>query len=352
GRKVTATNDLEALYNIVYENLSILMSSTTFGIAIHSDSLNALQYQYLIVDEERMENHFASLENKNSLAVQCFIQNRSLVFRTRDDIKNVLHQAPSSTIGNVMNSMMFVPLVIEDKAIGIITIQNRADHAYNEQSLKTLETLAAYIAIAIRNTQKNNALKAEIEEKSSIQNELAKLNKELQDLSEIDGLTGIANRRHFDEFYEYEFKRCLRSNEWISLMMLDIDHFKEYNDHYGHLQGDEIIILIAKLIAKHAKRSSDLAVRFGGDEFIVVLSNTAQDVANRIALDIQKEISKLALLHEHSPIASTITLSIGIASLIPNTESSTNELLDKADQALYKAKGNGRNKIQIYKEST
>lgn len=95
--------------------------------------------------------------------------------------------------------MYFVPLVIEDKAIGIITIQNRADHAYNEQSLKTLETLVAYVAIAIRNTQKNNALKVEIEEKNLIQDELAKLNKELQDLSEIDGLTGIANRRHFDE---------------------------------------------------------------------------------------------------------------------------------------------------------
>ncbi len=348
GRKVTATDDLEALYNIVYENLSILMASTTFGIAIHSEKLNALQYQYLIVDEERMENHFASLDNKNSLAVQCFIQNRSLVFRTRDDIKNVLNQNPSTMIGNVMNSMMFVPLVIEDKAIGIITIQNRADHAYNEQSLKTLETLAAYIAIAIRNTQKNNALKVEIEEKNSIQVELAKLNKELLDLSEIDGLTGIANRRHFDEFYDYEFKRCLRSHEWISLMMLDIDHFKEYNDHYGHLQGDEIIILIAKLIAKHAKRSSDLAVRFGGDEFIVVLSNTPQEDTLQIAMNIQEEVKARTLIHEYSPIAPHISLSIGITSMIPSTETSPNELLDKADQALYKAKENGRNQIQIY----
>ena len=348
GRKVTATNDLEALYNIVYENLSKLMASTTFGIAIHNDALKALQYQYLIVDEERMEKHFASLENKNSLAVQCFTQNRSFVFRTRDEIKDILHQAPPSSIGNVMNSMMFVPLVIEDKAIGIITIQNRADHAYNEQSLKTLETLAAYVAIAIRNTQKNNALKVEIEEKNLIQDELAKLNKELQDLSEIDGLTGIANRRHFDEFYEYEFKRCLRSQEWMSLMMLDIDHFKEYNDHYGHLQGDEIIILIAKLIAKHAKRSSDLAVRFGGDEFIVVLSNTTQEDAHHIALNIQKEVQALALVHAFNPVFPSISLSIGIASLIPNVDSSTNELLDKADQALYKAKENGRNQIQVY----
>lgn len=348
GRKVTATNDLEILYNLVYENLSKLMSSTTFGIAIHNETLNALQYQYLIVDEARMEKHFASLDNKNSLAVHCFIQNKSLIFRTRDEIKSILNQMPSSTIGNVMNSMMFVPLVIEDKAIGIITIQNRADHAYNEQSLKTLETLAAYIAIAIRNTQKNNALKAEIEEKNEIQNELAKLNKELQDLSEIDGLTGIANRRHFDEFYAYEFKRCLRSQEWMSLMMLDIDHFKEYNDHYGHIQGDEIIILIAKLIAKHAKRSSDLAVRFGGDEFIVVLSNTPQNDAILIAEHIQAEIKQLALLHEYSPVASNVTLSIGLSSLIPHAKTSMNDLLDQADQALYKAKANGRNQIQIY----
>ena len=348
GREVTATHDLEALYTLVYENLSNLMSSTTFGISIYNEVYNALQYQYLIVDDERMENHYASLENKNSLAVQCFIQNRSLIFKTRDDMKKVLHQTPTSVIGNVMNSMMFVPLVIEDKAIGVITIQNRADHAYNEQSLKTLETLAAYIAIAIRNTQKNNALKAKIEEKSLIQAELAKLNQELQNLSEMDGLTGIANRRRFDEFYAHEFKRCLRAQEWISLMMLDIDYFKEYNDHYGHLEGDEIIILIAKLLAKHAKRSSDLAVRFGGDEFIVVLSNTNAADTRQLALNIQDEVKTRLLIHENSPVASHISLSIGIASLIPKTETFANELLDQADQALYRAKNNGRNQIQVY----
>ena len=348
GRRVSATNDLETLYNLVYENLSVLMSSTTFGIAIYNEEMKRIQYHYLIVDEERVDNHTVALDNKTSLAIQCFTQNKSLLLHSRGEIQVKQDQTPQRNLGHVMNAMMFVPLVIEDKPIGVITIQNRADHAYNEQSLKTLESLAAYVAIAIRNTQKNNALKAEIEQKNYIQDELAKLNKELQDLTEVDGLTGIANRRRFDEFFDYEFKRCLRSNEFISLLMFDIDNFKEYNDHYGHLEGDLVIIKIAKLIAKHAKRSSDLAVRFGGDEFIVVLSNTVLVDAHQIALNIQEELSQLALVHEHSPIAPQITLSIGLSSMIPTVDSSMNMLLDQADQALYKAKANGSNQIQAY----
>ena len=247
---------------------------------------------------------------------------------------------------------MFVPLTIEEKCIGIITVQNHDQDIYSSQSVETLETLSAYLAIAIRNAQKSEVLKNEIEKREVVQQELKKLNKELSDLSEIDGLTGIANRRHFDEFFEHEFRHAVRYKTPISLMMLDIDFFKEYNDHYGHLNGDKIIIKIAEIIKKYAKRSNDLAVRFGGDEYIVLLSDATEEFCQAVAFNIQEELKQLNLAHDFSSIVPRITLSIGIASINPERDTDPMRLLEYADHALYQSKENGRNRISIYKNSS
>ena len=312
----------------------------------------AIEYKYLIVDGERVENYFIPLSNHNSLAVKCYINSEKFYFNKRDDIELYLNSNINVRVGQLMESIMFVPLTIEEKCIGIITVQNREQDIYTPQSLETLETLSAYLAIAIRNAQKSETLKNEIEKREIVQQELKKLNKELSDLSEIDGLTGIANRRHFDEFFEHEFRHSIRYQIPISLMMLDIDFFKEYNDHYGHLSGDKIIIKIAEIIKKHAKRSNDLAVRFGGDEYIVLLSDATEEFCNSIAFNIQEELNHLDLKHEFSSIVPRITLSIGIASIIPDRDSHPTKLLEYADNALYQSKQNGRNRISIYKNSS
>jgi len=352
GRSLTVQTNLEEIYDLVYQNVTVLMESSTFGIGIFDSERDAIEYKYLIVDGERVENYFIPLTNHNSLAVKCYIDSEKFYFNKRSDIEQYLNSNINVRVGQLMESIMFVPLTIEDKCIGIITVQNREQDIYSSQSLETLETLSAYLAIAIRNAQKSEALKNEIQKREVFQQELKKLNKELSDLSEIDGLTGIANRRHFDEFFEHEFRHSIRYKTPISLMMLDIDFFKEYNDHYGHLNGDKIIIKIAEIIKKHAKRSNDLAVRFGGDEYIVLLSDATEEFCNNIAFNIQEELKQLNLEHDFSSIAPRITLSIGIASLIPNRDSQPTTLLEYADNALYQSKENGRNRISIYKNSS
>jgi len=177
--------------------------------------------------------------------------------------------------------------------------------------------------------------------------ELEQRNLELQHLSRIDGLTGIPNRRSFDEALKKEWCRASRqTNETdISLIMIDIDFFKLYNDGYGHQQGDDCLKLVAKEISKDIKRDCDLIARYGGEEFVAVLSNTSLHAAMKIAEKMRKHIEKLAIPHEYSAHETCVTLSLGVATLIPTKNNHPAQLIEAADKALYKAKKNGRNQV-------
>ena len=166
----------------------------------------------------------------------------------------------------------------------------------------------------------------------------------LEILASLDGLTGIANRRMFDEFLMREWQRCRRNNEPLSLVLLDIDHFKLFNDAYGHLQGDACLIQIAKTLQKIARRTTDLAARYGGEEFALILSNTDIKEALNLANKFQEILQPLQIIHPASPVSQFVTVSMGVTSLTPQSED-LNAFIDLADQAMYKAKENGRNQI-------
>ncbi len=178
-------------------------------------------------------------------------------------------------------------------------------------------------------------------------NALNTANKMLESISLTDGLTGVANRRHLDEFLATEWARAIRNKSTVSLLMIDIDFFKQYNDVYGHLVGDECLILIAQKIQQLVQRPSDLVARYGGEEFVVILPET-KDVSN-IAEDIIKEIKQLAIEHCNSSISDIITISIGCATMQPTKGEPCSTLLDLADKQLYLAKNDGRNKIKVQK---
>lgn len=173
-------------------------------------------------------------------------------------------------------------------------------------------------------------------------------NQQLQQLATRDGLTRIANRRHLDAWIDIEWRRLTRKKEPLSLIMADIDYFKRFNDTYGHQAGDDCLKRIAGAIAKTARRSSDLVARYGGEEFIVALPNTQIAGAQRVARDIQGRVARLTLAHTESPISEYVTLSMGIATATPTTDSAPRHLIECADQALYSAKHNGRNRIVVY----
>jgi two-component system chemotaxis family response regulator WspR len=176
------------------------------------------------------------------------------------------------------------------------------------------------------------------------QQQLMETNLELQRLTNVDGLTGLSNRRYFNEYLEIEWRHAVRVREQISLLMVDIDHFKLYNDTYGHLAGDEVLRTVAQTVMRSFHRPKDLAARFGGEEFAVILPQTPQGDLQRLGDKVVQAVAMLDLPHSASSTASKVTISVGGASRIPQPGDSVFALVEAADKALYQAKAAGRNR--------
>ena len=170
-------------------------------------------------------------------------------------------------------------------------------------------------------------------------------------ISMIDSLTGIANRRRFDETLALEWRRCHRSGTELSVIMIDVDYFKSFNDHYGHLAGDECLNQIAGAIAKEMHRGADLVARFGGEEFACLLPDTGYDACIGVAERIRDSISGLQIEHSKSSASPHVSISLGVATLIPDEGEQSWQLVDLADRRLYEAKENGRNRVRGINQS-
>ena len=167
----------------------------------------------------------------------------------------------------------------------------------------------------------------------------------LQHMAVRDGLTGLANRLSFDEKIEAEWLHNLREGTSLSVLLIDVDHFKLYNDHYGHQKGDACLKAVAQAIGGQVFRPSDLAARYGGEEFVVVLPNTDGEAAFAVAERIRHAIESLQIPHDASLTAPFVTLSIGVSHAVPFDGASHENLIAKADEALYQAKHAGRNRV-------
>ena len=220
---------------------------------------------------------------------------------------------------------------------------------YTEKPLKGKTIKAVEFLIHVQSALK---IKQEIDRRKQREDELLRVtrqleeaNRNLQKLSFLDGLTGIANRRRFDEVLLNEWQRAIRENLPISLIILDIDYFKNYNDRYGHLMGDECLKRVAQSFSAALKRSADLVARFGGEEFAVVLPNTDRKGAIATAEMLRRGIEEMMIPHMASTVGSYLTVSAGVSSTVPARYSHPDELVQSADEALYQAKHTGRNKV-------
>jgi len=177
--------------------------------------------------------------------------------------------------------------------------------------------------------------------------ELRAANSRLEELSRSDPLTGLANRRHFDEFKDIEFRRALRLGQPLSVLMCDLDCFKLYNDTYGHALGDRCLQAVADILNRVFGRASELVARIGGEEFAVLLPGADALAARTAAERLRQELAELAIEHSSSPVATHVTLSIGVAQFEPETMDQFDVLMLRADQALYRAKSLGRDRIAV-----
>jgi len=186
----------------------------------------------------------------------------------------------------------------------------------------------------------------DISERKNTEEKLIGLQKELETLSFKDGLTGIANRRMFDFRLDTEWASARRSNQPLSLIVLDIDFFKQYNDLYGHVQGDKCLTSIAQTLNRAAARPKDIAARFGGEEFVLLLPETDESAALQVAKRCQRLIEKLKIPHKESSVSEFLTASMGVGTINPTSEMECENFIQAVDKLLYVAKQKGRNRIE------
>jgi diguanylate cyclase (GGDEF)-like protein len=181
-----------------------------------------------------------------------------------------------------------------------------------------------------------------------LNDELRRLNDELRALAVRDELTGLANRRLFDTLLRREWERAARAGQPLSLILIDVDHFKRYNDRYGHPRGDECLRRVASALAAMARRPGDCVARYGGEEFAVLLPHTGAGGAAAVAEQARQGVRSLALEHGGSPVGPHVTISLGVASAVPGRHAAAGALVAAADLALYEAKERGRDQARTY----
>lgn len=261
-------------------------------------------------------------------------------------------------------SIAFVPIQYRGKVFGGIHLADERDGMIPLGKVEFIESIAMLIGEAIyRLNIEEDLRKSEAELKKALEamerfneelvekvkertKELEEAKRAAEELSLLDGLTGIANRRRFDEYLNQEIRRAARSKKPLSLIMLDIDFFKLFNDHYGHIAGDDCLKEVAHVLAKTLNRSTDMIARYGGEEFACILTETDAEGALAVAKDFLEAIRALRIRHDYSPAGNQVTLSCGIVTVVPAFNTSPTEIIKQADAMLYQAKGGGRNQIR------
>jgi diguanylate cyclase (GGDEF)-like protein/PAS domain S-box-containing protein len=234
-----------------------------------------------------------------------------------------------------VRSLLMVPLILQDRLWGCLCAQQRTKpRQWQLFEIDLMQQLAVQLSIAIQ--------------QSELYEQLSNANQALENLATIDALMGISNRRRFDEFLQNEWQRLAREKQHLSIIMCDIDYFKQYNDTYGHVAGDRCLQKVAQAVNQVVKRPADLAARYGGEEIAIVLPHTPPEGAYKLAQQMAHVVRELKIEHRTSNISPYLTLSLGVAGCVPDYSISPLTLIEKADYALYQAKDRGRDRACLY----
>ncbi len=239
-----------------------------------------------------------------------------------------------------IQSVLCCAMQADDKLLGFVGCDMVSrQRSWTSNDLRRMKLVGDMLANVLQNVGYRQSLQR-------ISQQLQHANAQLQQQANQDGLTGIANRRHFDQHLQQELQRASRHQQPLALLMLDIDYFKAYNDHYGHQAGDHALQQVAQLLQQQCRRQGELAARYGGEEFAIILPGVSHSDCLAVAEHIQQALKTLAIAHQHSAISPLLTLSIGYCVVIADKGCDSAMLIAAADKALYQAKTEGRNCIR------
>jgi diguanylate cyclase (GGDEF)-like protein/hemerythrin-like metal-binding protein len=323
--------------------LQVLFGKLANYARFHFNEEESLMRQVGIAPQH-LELHHASHQK--------FIAQVSTIWNSRKSMAN-----PAEVLHGFLTSWLSFHILGEDQAMArqIDRIRHgvSAAEAYANAAAPTDQATAALLH-ALRNlyhvlSEQNHDLAAAnalLEERVAERTkEWEQVNQHLKNISRIDGLLEIANRGHFNERLTEEWRRAVREQQSLGLLMIDVDYFKRFNDTYGHQAGDRCLQAIAQAAKSALHRPGDLLARYGGEELVIMLPNTELEGAKLIALNVLSKIEALQIPHSESDAAPYVTVSIGCAALVPERLSNPNQLISAADHLLYSAKASGRNRV-------
>lgn len=334
GISILSTTDFQEIYQILLCKVHDMFQVNQFGISIFDEDSNELIFNYTFNENDsHIKNIRLSLDDKESYSVKAFLENKEIVINDleRESPKNHIN---SLKYGEQVASLIYIPIVINDKPFGVMTIQHQQKNAFTPLHLEVFRLLGTFASVSFKNAQHNKTLND--------------INSRLDFLAQHDELTTLYNRRTFEKVYGEAHYESIINESPLTVMILDIDEFKQYNDYYGHLMGDKCLTKIAKALQNELKRSKDLIARYGGDEFMIILPDTDLEGAEYIASTLMEAISNLKIEHSASKVSSFVTISIGAVSSVIADNSDKELMLIAADKALYKAKNElGRNQYYV-----
>ncbi|HVT59858.1 MAG TPA: sensor domain-containing diguanylate cyclase [Thermoanaerobaculia bacterium] len=286
------------------------------------------------------------LASRRSWPVSAGVVGRAITSGETQFVPDVRSDPDYFAVAEEVVAELAVPIQLEGRVLGALNLESDRPGVLAPEDLALFRMLASQVAGALQLALANRRLAASAEDLADANRRLQDANEALRRLSLSDELTGIANRRQFDDTLDREWRRAARSRTPISVALIDVDCFKEYNDAYGHPRGDACLRRVAQNLHGSLQRAGDLVARYGGEEFAVILAGLALDAATAVAERLRSRIEALRIRHRASRIARHLTISAGVASAIPDRQSSPQRLFAAADRALYEAKTAGRNRVR------
>jgi len=329
GVSIVSTTQRDEIFKLLAIKMHELFQIKEFAIGIVNEDKTHLDFEYVDVGAEgRSSNLLVALDDDRSFSVQCFKGLKEVVINDYA-VENPDAYKQKLESGKRIASIIYLPILIDEEATGVMTIQHHQKNAFSPLHLEVFRLLSTFVAVSIKNAEQNKALAY---------------------LAEYDELTEIPNRRTFNEVYGRLFNEAKLSKQPLSVMIMDIDYFKQYNDTYGHLMGDACIKSVASALMKIIHQERNHIARYGGDEFIMVLPNTDAKSAETVAQRLVESIRMLKIPHSESLVSRMVSISLGVSCRLPRDDEHYDVILHEADKALYlQKKAFGRNGYYVNK---
>lgn len=343
GRRVTASLDYGMVVQTLYDGLKPFLDMDMFGIALYDPDRDMLVYSRYYEDDVRKHNMRIKLNSDTSFSVWAFKNREAVLIEDKNDEYTKYLSKPPSVHGRASQSIVCLPLSIEDRMLGILMLQNYKPHAYTAKHLSLLQALSPYISIAVENSIIHDSLEDLNRALSDEKRRLERATLKISHLANHDTLTGLPNRRLLFELMDKSLETARRTGGKVGIAFIDLDDFKPINDAFGHAAGDSALVAISDRI-RSLVRASDIVARIGGDEFVAVITNIKdrQDI-EKVAVKMLKECSKPLLFMDKT---CSIGMSMGIA-VFPDDGESIEDLVNKADAAMYSVKHKQKNAYEF-----